>query len=400
MKNLKPIIENLIDDIVKIRQKIHANPEIGFEEHKTAALVVNELKDLPEIKIFKDVGKTGVVAVLGAEKPGPCVALKADMDALPMQEETHLPYQSNNKGKMHACGHDGHTASLIGAAKVLSGISDELKGPVKFLFQPAEELGTGALAMCNDGALENPKVDAVFGYHSSGELNVGSVGVKTGAFMAGSHTFQITIKGIGCHAAYPHNGIDPILVAAHIITTAQTIVSRNVSPIKNAVITFSKIKGGTAANIIPEIVIITGTMRALSQEILDMIATRLKKVVNSVAESMGTTAELRLYDGFPILINNAETSHYFSEIAKKCLGEKNVKIGIDPVMGSEDFSYFSQTVPGTYWNQGHRPDDDTVLPKVHNPKFNFRDEALPSIIEVYCEVARNFFDFWEARPCR
>ncbi|MBT4525207.1 MAG: amidohydrolase [Deltaproteobacteria bacterium] len=358
MKDLKPIIDSIISEIIEIRQHIHANPEIGLKEVQTASLICETLSKISNITVIPKVGKTGVIGILGAGKTGPCVALRADMDALPIQEENDLPYASRNDGCMHACGHDGHVASLIGTARVLSTIADELEGPVKFIFQPAEELGVGALLMKEDGALEKPKVDAIFGFHCSRNLKMGQVGVKSGAFMAGSNTFTITINGKGCHAAYPQNGIDPILMSAHIITALQSIVSRNISPNEKAVVSICKVEAGTAANIIPEKVVLTGTMRALNTALLDKIVEQVKTIIKSIAESFGGTATLELFNGFPVLINSEKTTDYFATIARKTVGEENLVDDYQSVMGSEDFAYFSQTVPGTYWNQGYHSLDE------------------------------------------
>jgi amidohydrolase len=358
--------------IITWRRYLHANPEVGFKEVETARFIAQELESIG-LSVKTQIGKTGIVASLGSGKP--CIALRADMDALPIQDSKKVDYASKNAGVSHACGHDAHVAMLLGVATILAKIKAQLLGEVRFLFQPFEEgqdptgLG-GATAMLQEGnVLEG--VDAIIGQHVHGELEAGAFQIKKGYFSAAVDTFRGKIKGKGCHGAYPHTGIDPILLAAQVITTVQGIVSRRIDPLEAAVISFGQIHAGTAPNIIPEEVFLEGTIRSLNPEIRSQLHSELENVFKSV-ETFGGTYEFELIKGSPSIDNDSGLVDLLQQVASDFLPEKQVLEG-GLGMGAEDFSDFLQHVPGAFYYLGaalkpfkthHAPDfdiDDSVL---------------------------------------
>jgi len=396
MTPIGPIVEKHVPKIRDLRRDLHANPERGYEEFETAAKVAAILEGLPGYTLRKNVAVTGIVATLDADKPGPCVAIRADMDCLPILEETGVPYASKKPGLMHACGHDGHTAALVGAALVLHEIRDELKGPVKLIFQPAEEGRFGARKMAEEGALENPRVDGVFGFHNSpvSELEFGQIALRPGALMGGGTTFSIKITGRGGHAASPHIATDPIVIGSHIVTALQTLVSRNVDPVSTLVVSVTQFHAGTTTNVIPETAELVGTIRSLSPELLESAPKRLAKLATSVAESLGGKAETTITPGLPVTYNDASGAAYCTAVASDVIGRERVLPDYPPTLGSEDFSFFLQQRPGAYFFIGTRPAEIPVLPGLHHPKFNFNDEILPLAITMHVEIARRFADNW------
>lgn len=390
MENLVPLIESLYPRLRKIRHELHANPELGFEETETAGRIVDELERIPGYDIEKGVAGTGVVALLGAEKSGPCVALRADMDALPIEEETGKPYASKKPGCMHACGHDGHIACLLGAAMVLSEIADELSGPVKLLFQPAEEMGYGGREMCEAGVLDDPEVSAVFALHCVPILPIGQIGIVSGAVMASSDIFRIRVVGLGSHAAIPHMGVDPIMVASQIVIAFQSIVSRSTDPLQSVVVTVGQFHAGTSSNIIPQTAEIEGTVRTLSQEVRENTLLRIEEIAKGVAEGLGAQAELEIIEGYPVLVNDQQATKLVVETATRALGAKAVYHPCPPVMAAEDFSYYAQRVPAAFWFLGICPPGVSDYPVNHNPAFDFVDEAIPTGVRMHCELVRSF----------
>jgi len=315
MVQINGLIDAILPAITALRHEIHAHPELGFEEVETARRVVSHLQRLPNLKIQTGVAKTGVVAVLNAGKPGPCVGLRADMDCLPIVEESDISYKSTCPGKMHACGHDGHTATLVGAAMVLSRLADELPGQVKFIFQPAEEGGGGGEVMCNEGVLENPKVDAIFALHGWPLLDLGVVGVRGGPSLAATNPFEITVHGVGSHAAWPHGGVDPIVAGAHIVTALQTVVARNSDPLDSVVVTVGKFHAGTAVNIIPPTAELAGTIRTLRPETRVKTVERVRQIAEHTAAALGARAEVRIREGYPALVNDEAAAALVAEVA-------------------------------------------------------------------------------------
>ncbi len=395
MQDITPLIDEILGDIVALRHEIHENPELGYEETETARRVLAQLEKIAGLDIRTGVAQTGIVATLGAGKKGPCVALRADMDALPIQETGDVPYKSRITGKMHACGHDGHTSCLVGAARVLGQIADELEGPVKFVFQPAEEGGGGGKRMCDEEALEHPGVDAIFGLHGWPQLPQGQVGVRRGAFLASSDQFDITIEGTGAHAAFPHLGVDPIVVAAHAITAIQSIVSRHTDPLSSAVVTVGAVTAGTTFNIIPQTAALKGTIRALDETVRRATHERLRTIVEKTAEAFGARAEVEIRDGYPITLNHDNACAYAQEIVENSVDGAMQTTDMLPVMGGEDFSYYSERIPAMFMALGVRPSARDSYPNLHQSDYDFADGAIPLGIRLHVEVARRFAGSWK-----
>ena len=396
LKNLKPVIDQILPSMIRFRRQLHENPELGFKEYETSRRILGQLKTIPDLQIRSNMAETGIVATIDPEKAGPCVALRADMDALPIHEKTMRLYASKTPGQMHACGHDGHMACLVGAALVLSLIRDEISGPVKFIFQPAEESDGGARRMCEEGALENPKVDAVFGlhsYHGSG-IQLGGAGVCRGAAMAGSGNFKIVIKGRGGHAAYPHLCIDPVFIGMQVGNALQSIVSRSTRPTESAVVTVSKFHAGTGINIIPDTAVLEGTFRSLSPKALKRVAEQIRSITLKTAEAFGADSEVLIEEGYPVLINHDRSTAIFEKIAVDVIPPPLLKLNFSPLMGCEDFACYAEKVPGTFWFLGIRPSEVLDYPPCHHATFDFNDDAIGVGIRMHCEIARQFARYW------
>jgi amidohydrolase len=385
--DLPSLIAPHLESLTQLRRDIHSHPEIAFEEHHTSARIVEELERIPGLQIRKGMARgTGVIATLGADKAGPCIALRADMDALPMQEETGLPYASKIDGRAHACGHDGHVACLIGAARVLSEISDQLAGPVRFIFQPAEEGGGGGRYMVEEGALDNPKAVAAFALHGWPYLPVGMVGgYRGGPSMASTDTISVELVGRGCHAAAPHNGADPIVAASHIITALQTVRSRRISPTEPSVVSITRISGGTANNIIAERLTFGGTIRTLSADVREQVIQEVRSVIEKTADALGVKANVSIKEGYPVLVNDPELAQHALSVAREELGE-NVVGEISPSMGGEDFAFYSQKVPVTLWRLGVKNPDATEITPLHSPRYDFADAAIALGVRMHCAL--------------
>lgn len=365
--------------LVELRRTIHANPELAFEEYETSQLVQSVLGEL-NIEMRSGVAKTGVVGVLRggkAEDGSRCVALRGDMDALPIHEETGLPFSSRNDGKMHACGHDSHTTMALGAAMILAELRDELPGTVKFLLQPSEEkLPGGASVMIADGALDSPKVDAVFGQHVAPMVPAGAVGFRPGMMMASADEIYITIKGKSGHAAMPHLTIDPIVTACQLVMALQTVVSRTIDPFRPGVLTIGKIAGGSATNIIPEEVKIEGTLRAMDEDWRLASHKRIEDTLKGICLANGAEYELNINLGYPALNNDPWATSVAQEAARAMLGPKAV-FDAPPMMGAEDFAYYLEKVPGTFWWIGAGTPEQGCVAGLHNPKFTIDESILP-----------------------
>ncbi|MFB9971290.1 M20 aminoacylase family protein [Pseudoroseomonas cervicalis] len=369
------------DELTALRQDLHANPELGLEEHRTAAIVAEKLESWG-IEVHRGIGRTGVVGVVRGRPGNRAVGLRADMDALPMQEMTGLPYASTVSGKMHACGHDGHTAMLLGAARCLAETRD-FDGTVNLIFQPGEEGVGGALAMLEDGLLERFPCDTLFGMHNATGLDVGEYAIGAGPFMAGGAFFDITVHGKGSHGARPEVSIDPVLTACHIAAALQSIVSRNISPRETAVISVTKVSGGDAYNVIPQSATLSGTARFFSKEVARQIEEGLKRVAEGIAAGFGATAELDFRLIFAPTINDPGATTALADAAAELVGEAKVNRNREPVMGSEDFSFMLEKVPGAYIHVGNGP-----VAAAHNPHYNFNDEAIPYGAALYVQAAR------------
>jgi hippurate hydrolase len=355
------------------RRDIHAHPELGFKETRTSDLVAAKLKAFG-IEVHRGIGKTGVVGVLKVGKSQRTLGLRADMDALPIEEANTFGHRSTYHGVMHACGHDGHTTMLLGAARYLAETRN-FDGTVNFIFQPAEEGMGGAKAMVDDGLFEKFPCDAIFGMHNRPSVPVGKFNVKPGPMMAGGAFFDIFVTGKGAHGARPESGVDSALVAAQIAVSLQSIVSRNVRPIDTAVVSVTKIHAGDAYNVIPQTAQLGGTARAFSTEVMAKLESSMRRIAKGVAESHGATAEVDFRYLFSPTINNAAEAEYAAKICDELVGPENVNRNPEPVMGSEDFSYMLERVPGCYLNIGNGPGQSGC--EVHNPSYDFNDDALP-----------------------
>ena len=381
----------LTDLVVKYRRRIHEWPEIAYEEYKTQALVLDELKKLG-IKTRKMGGGTGVHAVVPGKSGGKshkAIMLRADMDALPVCEETSLAFKSKVEGKMHACGHDAHVAILLTVARML--VEKPVDGPVVLCFQPAEEGGVGAQKMIDDGVLDNPPVGMALGLHVWAELPIGKLGLVFGPCMAAVDEFEVKIKGVGGHAAYPHRSVDPIFISAQIITALQSIVSRNIKPVDTAVVTVASIHAGSAFNIIPPEVVMKGTCRTFSKDGRLTVEKRFKEIVQGVAKSLGGSAEIIYEHKIPATVNDKKACSFLWDIALDVLGKKNV-VEPMPSMGGEDMSLYLNKVPGCYgWLGMGNPKKGSVWPH-HHPKFTMDEDVLPIGVEMMYRAAKAWYE--------
>jgi amidohydrolase len=367
---LKKDVEKLAGKIIEWRRDFHRHLEIAYKEKRTSSVIRQFLESL-DIPVSA-CAKTGLRGVLEGIPGGKTVALRADIDALPLKEEGDREYISKNPEAAHACGHDGHMAILMGVAELLAQKKDQFKGKVIFLFQPSEErIPGGAKRMIDEGALEG--VDAVFGLHLWQPLPTGSVGIVKGAMMAQPDAFTITVKGKGGHGSMPHMTVDPILVASHLVVNIQSIVSRNVDPLKPVVVSFGTVKGGTIYNIIPSEVSLTGTVRTFDSSIQSLAKERLKKIIQETCQAFGATAEFQYEKGYPPLVNHEDMVDFVIQVARKTLGEDRIQ-PIEPVMGGEDFAYFLQKVPGAFLFFGMG--DGMEFPH-HHPAFDLDEKSLP-----------------------
>jgi amidohydrolase len=380
--HIRSEIENLKDTIISTRRDIHKHPELAFDEHRTSKLVAERLESMG-IKIQTGVGKTGVVGTLNGTQDGKTIALRADMDALPMQETSNISYKSINAGIMHACGHDGHTAMLLGVAEALSKHADKLKGTVKFLFQPAEEGQGGARYMIEDGALKS--VDEIYGLHLWNYQKYGTIGVKPGPIMAAADIFKITIQGKGGHGAAPQGTKDAVVIAAHLIQTLQTIVSRNTNPIESTVVTVGQINGGYNFNIIADSVTLKGTTRAYTEENRQLIKERMAEIISGTEQTFSAKIDFEYEDGYPPTINDPATTEKLLTAAKNIVGDYAGEPYLS--MGGEDFSYFLQKVPGCFFLVGSAPIDKEPLSVPHHcSHFDFDERALLIGSSVYLQL--------------
>ncbi len=366
--------KKISDWIIDIRRELHKHPELMYEEIKTSALVRRELDNLG-IAYQSPIAKTGVLASIGNGN-GPCVALRADMDALPIHEETDVPFRSEVDGKMHACGHDCHTAMLLGAAKILKSKENEFNGTIKLFFQPAEEGGAGGKLMREEGALENPKVERIFGLHVWPQMPTGQIGSREGTFLAATTFLDLTIKGVGGHAAVPHLTKDPVLTSAQIITNLQSIISRELDPLDSGVVSISAIQGGKAANVIPSEVKILGTLRSLTMDGLKKLQKRVKEIAENIAKAHDCEAIVE-YPGndYPPTVNDGEMWDFAKKVGSDMLGEENVS-ELDAVMGGEDFAYYTEKVKGCFVVLGMQNEDIDAIYSVHHPMFKADEDAL------------------------
>jgi len=381
-----PIVNRVADfhaDITAWRRDLHAHPELLYDVHRTAATVADKLKSFGCDEVVTGIGRTGVVGVIKGRKSasGKTIGLRADMDALPIEEASDLPYKSTVPGKMHACGHDGHTAMLLGAARYLAETRN-FDGTVAVIFQPAEEGGAGAKAMLEDGLADRFAIDEVYGMHNYPGMPVGQFGIRSGPIMAAADYLTIDIEGVGAHAARPHMGIDTVLVGAQIINAIQSIVSRNVDPLKSAVVSITVVQAGTADNVIPQTVRLRGTARTLDEGVRVMVEQRLRVIVENTAAAYGAKAKLTYRRNYPVLVNHEKETAFAASVASQIVGDERVDTDLPPMMGAEDFSFMLNTRPGAFIWVGNG--DSAGL---HHPSYNFNDDAIPVGASYWVKLA-------------
>ena len=382
--------EGDLAEMIEVRRDLHAHPEIAFQEVRTAGFVAGRLRALG-LEARTGVGRTGVFATVRGASPGRTVLLRADMDALPIQEENDVPYRSQRDGAMHACGHDCHTSILLGVARNLAREAAALRGAVQLCFQPAEENGGGANAMIRDGVLDDPRPDAAFGLHVWQDLDLGKVGVTPGPFMAAVDEFTVTVSGRGAHAAMPHLGVDPVVCLSHIVTALQSLASREADPFQEVVVSVTQIRAGTAFNIIPESAWMNGTVRAFDRSLWETLPARFERVVRGVADAFGCAVELRYERHNQPTVNDPRMAAFARAAAAEVVGEDNVVEDIR-TMGGEDFSAFLQRVPGCFIAIGSRNESRGLTYGHHHPRFDVDEKCLEIGAEVLLRTARRFLE--------
>ena len=381
MDHIHQLVSEHMDLITKIRRDLHRIPEIAYTEKKTSAYVTDYLNSL-ELDVQTKIAQYGVVGLLKTGKPGPTLMLRADMDALPLDEDTGLAFASEHEGVMHACGHDAHMAMVLGAATVFNKTKDELTGNIKFLFQPAEEGPGGAKPMIEAGVMESPKVDYSIGCHMWPDIPEGTIGVRPGPFMAAMDRFDIKIKGRGGHGAMPHLCADALEVGTQVINALQRVVSRQMDPLEPTVVTVGTFHAGTAFNIIPGEADLSGTTRTFNPNTWNTWESRLEKVVRGVCESMGVDFELKYSQGYPVTINDESAAELVRRCAEKVVGEDRVVVP-PKTMGGEDFAFYLQKTKGCFFALGVGREE--YVP-VHNPKFDFNEDVMLLGVETHCQI--------------
>ncbi len=382
MNALRQIIKENKDLIVQTRRELHRIPEIAFQETKTAAYL-KQFLDRFDFDVVTGIAENGIVATMKTGQPGPTILLRADMDALPLEESTNLSFASTHPGAMHACGHDGHMTMVLGAATVLDRLRSDLCGNIKFLFQPAEEGPGGARPMIEAGVLDNPEVDYVFGCHVWPEIPEGTIGVRSGPFMAAMDRFDIQIFGKGGHGAMPHACVDALEVATQVVNAFQRVVSRQSDPLSPTVVTVGTLHAGTAHNIIPGVAEMSGTTRTFDTEIWHQWEVRLDKIIKGVCDSMGADYEMSYAPGYPVTVNDPEMSKLVEKCAAAVVGQDRVVVPAK-TMGGEDFAFFLEKTRGCYFALGAgRPEGASV----HNPEFDFSEDILLTGVETYGRIA-------------
>jgi amidohydrolase len=369
-----------------MRRDFHMHPELGFQEVRTAGIVAKELQKLG-LEVTTGIGKTGIAAMIEGSRPGQTLLLRADMDALPILEQTGAEYASQNPGVMHACGHDGHTAILLTVAKMLNNARDQFPGSIKLVFQPAEEGQGGAESMITDGVFDDPKVDVTFGLHLWNEKPVGWLGIAEGPTMAGAEKFDITVTGKGGHGAMPQGAIDPILAGAQIVNALQSIVSRNVAPLDSAVVSVTQFHGGDAFNVIPQTVELGGTIRTFDLKVRDLVLKRVAEITSGIAEALGCQAEFRNTRLTPAVINDSATIRLVQKAARKVLPDLTLDESAPITMGSEDFAFMMEKVPGCFIFVGSANAERGLDYGHHHPKFDVDERALSQAAALMAQSA-------------
>lgn len=373
-------IAEFADEVAEWRRDFHVHPELQYDLPRTSGRVAELLRSFGVDEVVTGIAKSGVVGVIKGRGPGKNIGIRADMDALPILERTGLGYASQTPGRMHACGHDGHTSILLGTAKYLAETRN-FDGNAVLIFQPAEEGGAGGRAMVEAGIMDQFGVDEVYGLHNMPGQEAGSIATRVGGLMAASDEFNIVIEGQGGHAAWPHNTVDPVMIAAQLITALHTIVSREIDPIRSAVLSVTMMQGGEAFNIIPQKVKLTGTVRSLNDEVRDLMEERLKAVTKGIVETFGGKAEVTYRRGYPVVENTPDETAYAAAIAATVVGEDRVDANVDPKMGGEDFAYMLQARPGAYVFLGNGPSSE-----LHSDTYNFNDEIIPVGVSFFVKL--------------
>jgi len=384
---IRPDIQDL--NLVSWRRHLHQYPELGFKEYCTAEFVAQQLTDWG-IDHQTNIAETGIVATISGECAGPVLAIRADIDALPIQEESQVPYRSRHDGVMHACGHDGHTAIALGTARYLSQHQQDFAGTVKLIFQPAEESPGGAKPMIAAGVLQNPDVDAIIGLHLWNNLPLGTIGVKSGPLMAAVDLFDCNIQGKGGHGAMPHQTVDAVVVSAQIVTALQTIVARNVNPLDSAVVTIGQLHAGTVSNVIADTGFFSGTVRYFAPELATLIEPRMEQIMAGICQSWGATYDLNYWRLYPPVINDAEIADLVRSVATTVIDTPTGVVPNCQTMGGEDMSFFLQEVPGCYFFLGSANTERGFTYPHHHPQFDFDEAALAMGVEIFVRCVEKF----------
>jgi amidohydrolase len=385
-EKIQALAKDIFNDVVANRRHLHSHPELSFHEVETSVFVANKLEELG--LGYHKMADTGLVALIKGDKPSDqVVALRADMDALPITETNNVPYKSQNPGVMHACGHDVHTSSLLGVAKILTELKSDFGGTVKLIFQPAEEkLPGGASLMIQEGVLENPKPQAVIGQHVMPLIDAGKVGFRAGKYMASTDELYVTVRGKGGHGAQPQQNVDPVIITAHILTALQTIVSRSADPKSPSVLSFGKVIANGATNVIPNEVYLEGTFRTMDEKWRNEAHVKIKKMAEGIAESMGGSCEFNIMKGYPFLINEEKLTAITRANAEDYLGKENV-LDLDIWMAAEDFAYYSQVADSCFYRLGTRNEARGITSSVHTPTFDIEESALEQSIGLMSYLA-------------
>ena len=380
--SVNPAIAELVPDAQRWRRHLHAHPELLYDLDQTAAFVAERLREFGCDEVRTAIGRTGVVGVIKGRKGASAraIGLRADMDALPIEERTNLPYRSTIPGRMHACGHDGHTAIMLGAARYLAATRN-FAGSAVVIFQPAEEGGGGAQAMVDDGLMDDFAIEEVYALHNAPNLPVGMISVRAGAMMASADFFDLKLEGKGGHAAFPHNCVDVIVAGAQIVAALQTIVSRNVDPLESCVVSVARFTAGTTDNILPQSAELEGTVRTLSPAVRDLAERRFREIVAGIAAASGVTATLDYRRNYPVTVNPAKQTAFATDVARRTLGAANVQTDQPPVMGAEDFSFMLEARPGAFVWLGNG-----ATAGLHHPGYDFNDAALPYGMAYFAEI--------------
>ena len=387
--SLKTQIEKALQGAITFRQDLHKFPELTWQEKETSEKVASALEKIPHLKVKKGLAKYGVIADLKGDKEGPMLALRADMDALAITEKTPgIDYISCHDGVMHACGHDGHVANLLAAARVLSSLKSRLHGSIRFIFQPAEEGGAGAKKMVEDGALEG--VDAIYGLHGWPELKEGEIYTCAGPMMAGNSMLSIEIEGKGGHAGFPHLATDQILAGCKLAERLSYLGARHLHPASPFVLSITQFHGGSTHNVLPDKVALGGTLRYLEKDTLELAHSRIKTICSALAAEMHVKVTPSLKEGYPPLTNDLKATAFLESVARGCLGEGRVRPLSSPTMGSEDFSYYLEKVPGSYFFLGLDDGRKGGFPSLHHPEFNFNDKSLKTGINLFVQLALSY----------